>query len=200
MSIALLGGGDRGGRERQALPRRAAAELTQRGGVLCRAQARVYIPDERFDWLCNNYKPKSKVPAFLEARAAAFCTHTGCARVASARAAPLTRPGAHAPAPRAGGGHRWPGQGRLRRRRPRCAALTSASLAVTVLLTLLRAGNAFLSHIRAVDGIFHVHRPAAPHAPPARLTHSPLVQVMRAFDDADVIHVEDRVVRALLHT
>lgn len=36
----------------------------------------------------------------------------------------------------------------------------------------LAAGNAFLSHIRAVDGIFHV---------------------MRAFDDPDVIHVEDRV-------
>ncbi len=35
-----------------------------------------------------------------------------------------------------------------------------------------KTGNAFLSHIRAVDGIFHV---------------------MRAFDDADVIHVEDRV-------
>lgn len=34
------------------------------------------------------------------------------------------------------------------------------------------AGNAFLSHISQVDGIFHV---------------------MRAFDDADVIHVEDRV-------
>ena len=33
-------------------------------------------------------------------------------------------------------------------------------------------GNAFLSHIKAVDGILHV---------------------MRAFDDADVIHVEDRV-------
>ena len=33
-------------------------------------------------------------------------------------------------------------------------------------------GNAFLSHIKAVDGIAHV---------------------MRAFDDADVIHVEDRI-------
>ena len=33
-------------------------------------------------------------------------------------------------------------------------------------------GNAFLSHIKAVDGIMHV---------------------MRAFEDADVIHVEDRV-------
>lgn len=34
-------------------------------------------------------------------------------------------------------------------------------------------GNAFLSHIAAVDGIFHV---------------------CRAFEDPDVIHVEDRVV------
>jgi len=33
-------------------------------------------------------------------------------------------------------------------------------------------GNAFLSNIAAVDGIFHV---------------------CRAFDDADVVHVEDRV-------
>ena len=32
-------------------------------------------------------------------------------------------------------------------------------------------GNAFLSHISAVDGIFHV---------------------CRAFEDADVVHVEDR--------
>jgi hypothetical protein len=30
----------------------------------------VIVPDERFDWLCNTYKPKSKVPAFLEARSA----------------------------------------------------------------------------------------------------------------------------------
>ena len=33
-------------------------------------------------------------------------------------------------------------------------------------------GNAFLSHIQAVDGIFHV---------------------LRGFEDADVIHVEDRI-------
>ena len=33
-------------------------------------------------------------------------------------------------------------------------------------------GNAFLSHIQEVDGIMHV---------------------CRAFDDADVVHVEDRV-------
>lgn len=33
-------------------------------------------------------------------------------------------------------------------------------------------GNAFLSHIQGVDGIFHV---------------------CRAFEDADVVHVEDRV-------
>lgn len=31
-------------------------------------QARVYIPDDRFDWLCDLYKPKSKAPAYLEAR------------------------------------------------------------------------------------------------------------------------------------
>lgn len=29
-------------------------------------EARVNIPDERFTWLCNQYHPKSKVPAFLE--------------------------------------------------------------------------------------------------------------------------------------
>ena len=30
------------------------------------AQARVNVPDERFNWLCDLYKPKSEVPAFLE--------------------------------------------------------------------------------------------------------------------------------------
>ena len=24
------------------------------------------VPDERFKWLCDEYKPKSEVPAFLE--------------------------------------------------------------------------------------------------------------------------------------
>jgi len=28
--------------------------------------ARINVPDERFDWLCKLYKPKSEVPAFLE--------------------------------------------------------------------------------------------------------------------------------------
>jgi len=78
--------------------------------------SRVTVPDERFDWLCNQYKPKSKVPAFLE-----VVDIAGLVKGASS------------------------GEG---------------------------LGNAFLSHIRAVDGIFHV---------------------MRAFDDPDVIHVEDRV-------
>ena len=81
-----------------------------------RHQSRVTVPDERFDWLCNQYKPKSKVPAFLE-----VVDIAGLVKGASS------------------------GEG---------------------------LGNAFLSHIRAVDGIFHV---------------------MRAFDDPDVIHVEDRV-------
>jgi obg-like ATPase 1 len=79
-------------------------------------EARVYVPDERFDWLCQLFKPKSEVAAFLEINDIA-----GLVRGANE------------------------GQG---------------------------LGNAFLSHIRAVDGIFHV---------------------LRAFDDPEVTHVEDTV-------
>ncbi|KAA8519349.1 hypothetical protein F0562_013605 [Nyssa sinensis] len=79
-------------------------------------EARVNIPDERFEWLCQLYKPKSEVSAFLEIHDIA-----GLVR------------GAHQ------------GQG---------------------------LGNSFLSHIRAVDGIFHV---------------------LRAFEDPDIIHVDDSV-------
>ncbi|KAE9452430.1 hypothetical protein C3L33_15673, partial [Rhododendron williamsianum] len=79
-------------------------------------EARVYVPDERFEWLCQLYKPKSEVSAFLEIHDIA-----GLVR------------GAHQ------------GQG---------------------------LGNSFLSHIRAVDGIFHV---------------------LRAFEDPDIIHVDDSV-------
>ncbi|KAG2454567.1 hypothetical protein HYH02_000412 [Chlamydomonas schloesseri] len=78
--------------------------------------ARVNVPDDRFNWLCSIYKPKSSVPAFLDV----------------VDIAGLVRGAAN-------------GEG---------------------------LGNAFLSHIAAVDGIFHV---------------------CRAFEDADVIHVEDRV-------
>ncbi|KEZ46805.1 hypothetical protein SAPIO_CDS0106 [Scedosporium apiospermum] len=76
-------------------------------------EARVIVPDERFDWLCEKFKPKSKVPANLTVYDIAG----------------LTR-----------------------------GASTGAGL-----------GNAFLSHIRAVDAIF---------------------QVVRCFDDAEIIHVE----------
>ncbi|WVR05842.1 GTP-binding protein YchF [Kwoniella sp. DSM 27419] len=76
-------------------------------------EARIPVPDERFEWLCSVYKPASKVPAFLT-----------CIDIAGLTA----------------------------------GASTGAGL-----------GNAFLSHVRAVDGIF---------------------QVVRAFDDAEVIHVE----------
>ncbi|RDW76352.1 YchF/Obg family ATPase [Aspergillus mulundensis] len=76
-------------------------------------EAKVIVPDERFDWLCEQYKPKSKVPANLTIYDIAG----------------LTR-----------------------------GASTGAGL-----------GNAFLSHIRAVDAIF---------------------QVVRCFDDAEIIHVE----------
>jgi obg-like ATPase 1 len=73
----------------------------------------VPVPDARFDWLCETYKPASRVPAFLT-----------CIDIAGLTA----------------------------------GASTGAGL-----------GNAFLSHVRAVDGIF---------------------QVTRAFDDAEVTHVE----------
>jgi len=76
-------------------------------------EARVVVPDDRFDWLCQSYKPKSIVPANLTVYDIAG----------------LTR-----------------------------GASTGAGL-----------GNAFLSHIRAVDAVF---------------------QVVRCFDDAEIIHVE----------
>lgn len=76
-------------------------------------EARVIVPDDRFDWLCEQYKPKSQVPANLTVYDIAG----------------LTR-----------------------------GSSTGAGL-----------GNAFLSHIRAVDAIF---------------------QVVRCFDDAEIIHIE----------
>ncbi|CAG9461589.1 unnamed protein product [Pedinophyceae sp. YPF-701] len=79
-------------------------------------EARINIPDDRFDWLVETYKPKNAVPACLEVWDIA-----GLVKGASE------------------------GQG---------------------------LGNAFLSNISAVDGIFHV---------------------CRAFEDAEVVHVEDRV-------
>lgn len=71
------------------------------------------MPDDRYDWLCEKFQPKSRVPANLTVYDIAG----------------LTR-----------------------------GASTGAGL-----------GNAFLSHIRAVDAIF---------------------QVVRCFDDAEIIHVE----------
>ncbi|KAF7025305.1 hypothetical protein CFC21_043457 [Triticum aestivum] len=79
-------------------------------------EARVHVPDERFDYLCQLFKPKSEVAAYLEINDIA-----GLVRGASA------------------------GEG---------------------------LGNAFLSHIRAVDGIFHV---------------------LRAFEDTEITHIDDTV-------
>ncbi|BFZ56672.1 Obg-like ATPase [Savitreella phatthalungensis] len=76
-------------------------------------EAKCIVPDDRFDWLCEQYKPKSKVPANLTIFDIAGLTK---------------------------------------------GASTGAGL-----------GNAFLSHIRAVDAIY---------------------QVVRCFDDAEIIHVE----------
>lgn len=80
------------------------------------SEARVAVPDPRFDWLCESYKPASKVPAFL--------TVIDIAGLVKGAAE---------------------GQG---------------------------LGNAFLSHIKAVDGIFHL---------------------VRCFDDEEVVHVEGEV-------
>eukprot|EP01116_Phalansterium_solitarium_P014609 TRINITY_DN32350_c0_g1_i1.p2 TRINITY_DN32350_c0_g1~~TRINITY_DN32350_c0_g1_i1.p2 ORF type:complete len:389 (-),score=102.00 TRINITY_DN32350_c0_g1_i1:125-1291(-) len=76
-------------------------------------EARVSVPDERYDWLCNFHKPASKVPAALQVTDIA-----GLIKGAST------------------------GEG---------------------------LGNAFLSHINAVDGIFHV---------------------LRIFEDEDITHVD----------
>eukprot|EP01026_Neomeris_dumetosa_P025180 TRINITY_DN2074_c0_g1_i1.p1 TRINITY_DN2074_c0_g1~~TRINITY_DN2074_c0_g1_i1.p1 ORF type:complete len:391 (-),score=81.87 TRINITY_DN2074_c0_g1_i1:287-1459(-) len=78
--------------------------------------ARVLVPDTRYEWLCDLYKPKNQVPAFLDV----------------VDIAGLVKGAAE-------------GQG---------------------------LGNAFLSHIAAVDGIFHV---------------------CRTFEDPEITHVEDRV-------
>jgi obg-like ATPase 1 len=79
-------------------------------------ESRVAVPDTRFDWLCDTFKPASKVPAYLT-----VIDIAGLVRGASAG---------------------------------------------------LGLGNAFLSHIRAVDGIFHM---------------------VRAFSDESVTHVEGEV-------
>ncbi|KAL6926828.1 Obg-like ATPase [Hanseniaspora valbyensis] len=76
-------------------------------------ESKVIVPSERFNTLCEMYKPKSEVPAFL--------TITDIAGLVRGAAS---------------------GEG---------------------------LGNEFLSHIRAVDALF---------------------QVVRCFDDADIIHIE----------
>jgi len=76
-------------------------------------EARVLVPDERYDWLCQHFKPASQVPAALQ-----ITDIAGLIRGASQ------------------------GEG---------------------------LGNAFLSHIHQVDGIYHV---------------------LRVFEDDDITHVE----------
>ncbi|GLC33616.1 hypothetical protein PLESTM_000092200 [Pleodorina starrii] len=79
-------------------------------------ESRCAVPDERYDWLCDLWKPPSMYPAYLHVTDIA-----GLVR----------------------------------------GAAEGAGL-----------GNAFLSHISAVDGIFHV---------------------VRAFDNDEVVHVDDSV-------
>ena len=75
--------------------------------------ARVAVPDKRFEWLCDLYKPRSKVPTYLD-----VVDIAGLIKGASE------------------------GQG---------------------------LGNAFLSNIKACDGIFHI---------------------IRIFEDQEIVHVE----------
>lgn len=82
-------------------------------GTIDPQEARCPVPDPRFDWLCETYKPASKIPAYLT-----VIDIAGLVKGASE------------------------GQG---------------------------LGNAFLSHVRAVDGIYHV---------------------VRCFDDDDIVHVD----------
>ena len=69
-------------------------------------ESRCLVPDQRFDWLCELFKPPSKIPAYLQ-----ITDIAGLIRGAS----------------------------------------DGAGL-----------GNAFLSHIEAVDGLFHVVRSSIP--------------------------------------
>merc|ERR1711920_43677 len=78
------------------------------------SETRAFMPDDRFDWLVEQHKPKSEVQPYLT-----VVDIAGLVKGASK------------------------GEG---------------------------LGNAFLSHIKAVDGIVHV---------------------MRAFEDLDVVHAED---------
>ncbi|KAG2180821.1 hypothetical protein INT43_008400 [Umbelopsis isabellina] len=77
-------------------------------------EARVTVPDERFNWLCKQYNPEKKTPAFLT-----VIDIAGLVR----------------------------------------GAASGAGL-----------GNAFLSHVRSVDAVYHL---------------------VRAFDNDDIQHVED---------
>lgn len=55
-------------------------------------QARVNVPDDRFNWLCGVYKPKSQVPAFLEVCDIAGlvrCVRCQCIAATRSRAPPL---------------------------------------------------------------------------------------------------------------
>jgi hypothetical protein len=48
----------------QPAPHADAARLLPR--LLLLLQARVNVPDDRFNWLVNTYKPKSAVSAYLD--------------------------------------------------------------------------------------------------------------------------------------
>ncbi|KAK9151041.1 hypothetical protein Syun_009350 [Stephania yunnanensis] len=116
-------------------------------------EARINVPDDRFDWLCKLFKPKSE----------------GEKNIKNAQL--LTFPNeAHSIFP----------PFLVMRIKSACGKYyVSAFLEIHDIAGLVRGahqgqglGNNFLSHIRAVDGIFHV---------------------LRAFEDPDIIHVDDSV-------
>ncbi|KAI9691926.1 MAG: Obg-like ATPase [Bathelium mastoideum] len=99
-------------------------------------EAKVIVPDERFEWLCEQYKPKSRVPANMTVYDIAGLTK---------------------------------------------GASTGAGL-----------GNAFLSHIRAVDAIFQVRISQIFDCIGAALGQVLTFagQVVRVFEDSEITHVE----------
>jgi len=100
---------------------------------------RVPVPDKRFDFLCDFFKPKSKVPAVLTV---IICTEH-CARSHIAHVCTVSNSimlsHAHICAPVLG-------------------QVTDIAGLVKGASEGKGLGNAFLSHIAAVDGIFHLCR------------------------------------------
>ncbi|KAF8410672.1 hypothetical protein HHK36_003204 [Tetracentron sinense] len=116
-------------------------------------EARINVPDERFEWLCQLFKPKSENRSFSSLASWPCWPRNMIADNVCLDGVSSIKNGVN--------------------------AQVSAFLEIHDIAGLVRGahqgqglGNNFLSHIRAVDGIFHV---------------------LRAFEDPDIIHVDDTV-------